>query len=111
MGLLLGLALRRKVDAGALPWPLLRPVSASAPRRSELRSTASSSAETRTYISNPGALLPRKNLQVLQAVYVAKSTSIPEKLGTQIAEHFRLRSHEGDSEAGARIALGRNSSL
>src|SRR5438552_4864495 len=66
MGQLLGRALRRKVDAGALPWPLLPPgecIRATAIGASECSVQLSGNT---VYISNPGALLPRKNLQVLQ---------------------------------------------
>jgi ethanolamine utilization protein EutA len=39
-------------------------------------------------ITNPGALLPRRNLQVLQAPYVCEETIDPEKLATAIRAHF-----------------------
>src|SRR6266853_629293 len=70
MGPLLGRALRRKVDAGALPWPLLPPgecIRATALGASEYSVQLSGNT---IYISNPGALLPRRNLQVLQPSYV-----------------------------------------
>src|SRR5258706_7738632 len=66
LGRLLGLALRKKLDAGALPWPLLPPgecIRATALGASEYSVQLSGNT---IYISNPGTLLPRRNLQVLQ---------------------------------------------
>ena len=66
MGRRLGLAIRRRFDAGAFPWPLL-------PEGECIRATALGASEysvqlsgNTSYISNPGALLPKRNLQVLQ---------------------------------------------
>jgi ethanolamine utilization protein EutA (predicted chaperonin) len=89
MGRLLGLALRRKVDAGALPWPLLPPgecIRATALGASEYSVQLSGNT---IYISNPGALLPRKNLQVLQPSYVSGELIDPKKLAEAIREHFK----------------------
>ncbi len=65
LGKLLGEAVRSRLDAGALPWPLL-------PAGECLRATVLGASEysvqlsgNTTYISAPGALLPRKNLQVV----------------------------------------------
>src|SRR5207302_2029374 len=52
------------------------------------------------YISNPGALLPRKNLQVLQPSYVCEEHIDPKKLADAIGEHFEAFDLiEGESEA------------
>ncbi|HXJ03203.1 MAG TPA: ethanolamine ammonia-lyase reactivating factor EutA [Micropepsaceae bacterium] len=66
MGRRLGRAIRRKLDAQALAWPLL-------PAGECIRATALGASEysvqlsgNTSYISNPGSLLPRRNLQVLQ---------------------------------------------
>src|SRR6202023_3994891 len=66
LGRRLGLALRRRIDAGALPWPLL-------PAGECIRATALGASEysvqlsgNTSYITKPGELLPRRNLQVLQ---------------------------------------------
>src|SRR5205085_4952584 len=66
MGRRLGHAVRRRIDAGALPWRLL-------PAGECIRATALGASEysvqlsgNTSYISHPGALLPRRNLQVLQ---------------------------------------------
>ena len=99
MGRLLGLALRRKVDAGALPWPLLPPgecIRATALGASEYSVQLSGNT---IYISNPGALLPRKNLQVLQPSYVCEDLIDPGKLAEAIREHFKsFDLVEGDTE-------------
>jgi ethanolamine utilization protein EutA len=65
LGKLFGEALRARVDAGALPWPLL-------PAGECIRATVLGASEysvqlsgNTTFVSEPRALLPRKNLQVL----------------------------------------------
>ena len=69
MGRRLGRAIRARVDAGALPWPLL-------PAGECIRATALGASEysvqlsgNTSYIRKPGELLPRRNLQVLQPPY------------------------------------------
>ena len=66
LGLRLGRALRKRIEAGGLPWPML-------PAGECIRATAIGASEysvqlsgNTVYISNPGELLPRRNLQVLQ---------------------------------------------
>ncbi len=89
IGLLLGRALRRKVDAGALPWPLLPPgecIRATALGASEYSVQLSGNT---IYISNPGALLPRRNLQVLQPAYICDDPIDPDRLAQAIREHFK----------------------
>ena len=100
MGRLLGLALRRKVDAGALPWPLLPPgecIRATALGASEYSVQLSGNT---IYISNPGELLPRRNLQVLQPPYVCRDIIEPDPLAEAIRGHFKAFDLvEGESEA------------
>ncbi|GAA5133106.1 ethanolamine ammonia-lyase reactivating factor EutA [Pseudonocardia adelaidensis] len=69
LGQPLGRALRRRVDSGALPWPLL-------PAGECIRATALGASEysvqlsgNTCWISDPDALLPRRNLQVLRPAY------------------------------------------
>jgi ethanolamine utilization protein EutA len=88
MGRRLGQALRKRLDAGALPWPLL-------PAGECIRATALGASEysvqlsgNTSTITNPGALLPRRNLQVLQPPYVCGETIDPEALGQAIRAHF-----------------------
>ncbi len=66
LGKRFGEALRHRIDARALPYPML-------PAGECIRATAIGASEysvqlsgNTVYISNPGGLLPRKNLQVLQ---------------------------------------------
>jgi ethanolamine utilization protein EutA len=88
MGRRLGLAVRRRLDANALPWPLL-------PAHECIRATALGASEysvqlsgNTSTITNPGALLPRRNLQVLQAPYVCAELIDPEQLASAIRGHF-----------------------
>ena len=88
MGRRLGHALRKRLDAGALPWPLL-------PAGECIRATALGASEysvqlsgNTSTITNPGALLPRRNLQVLQPPYVCEETIDPDKLAAAIRGHF-----------------------
>jgi ethanolamine utilization protein EutA len=65
----LGRALRRRVDGGALPFPLLPPgecIRATALGASEYSVQLSGNTG---WISDPDALLPRRNLQVLRPTY------------------------------------------
>ena len=88
MGRRLGQAIRRRVDSGALPWPLL-------PAGECIRATALGASEysvqlsgNTSYISKPGVLLPRRNLQVLQPSYVCEEVIEADKLATAIRAHF-----------------------
>jgi ethanolamine utilization protein EutA len=84
----LGHAIRRKVEQGALPWRLLPPGEC-------IRATAFGASEysvqlsgNTVYISQPGELLPRKNLQVLQPPVRLDDTLHVEQLAAGIREHF-----------------------
>lgn len=86
MGRRLGAAVRRRIDAGALPWPLL-------PAGECIRATALGASEynvqlsgNTVYISDPAALLPRKNLQVLQPNTHCEEVII----GRLLVDHERL---------------------
>jgi ethanolamine utilization protein EutA len=88
MGRRLGGAIRRRIDAGALPWPLL-------PAGECIRATALGASEysvqlsgSTSYISSPGALLPRRNLQVLQPDFAAPDDIDPERLAQAIRAHL-----------------------
>lgn len=66
MGRRLGAAIRRKVEGGLFPWKML-------PAGECIRATALGASEysvqlsgNTSYISDPGVLLPRRNLQVIQ---------------------------------------------
>jgi ethanolamine utilization protein EutA len=88
MGRRLGHAIRRRIDAGALPWPLL-------PAGECIRATALGASEysvqlsgNTSYISTPGALLPRRNLQVLQPAYVCTEAIDPDAVAAAITRHL-----------------------
>jgi ethanolamine utilization protein EutA len=88
MGRRLGRAIRRRVDSGALPWPLLPPgecIRATALGASEYSVQLSGNT---SYISKPGELLPRRNLQVLQPSYVCEEVIDPASLAKAIRAHF-----------------------
>jgi ethanolamine utilization protein EutA len=99
MGRRLGRAIRSRVDSGALPWPLL-------PAGECIRATALGASEysvqlsgNTSYISKPGELLPRRNLQVLQPSYVCEESIDADKLTKAIRAHFTafdLIEGEGD---------------
>jgi ethanolamine utilization protein EutA len=102
MGRRLGHALRRRIDAGALPWPLL-------PAGECIRATALGASEysvqlsgNTSFISNPGALLPRRNLQVLQPPFPCEDDVDAEALARAIRTHRKAFEAEA---AGAEIAL------
>jgi ethanolamine utilization protein EutA len=100
MGRLLGLALRDRLDAGALPWPLLPPgecIRATALGASEYSVQLSGNT---IYISDPGALLPRRNLQVLQPDYACGERIDPDALARAIRAHYTAFDLvEGETEA------------
>src|SRR5437588_6359468 len=88
MGRRLGEAIHRKLDAGALPWPML-------PAGECIRATALGASEysvqlsgNTSYISKPGELLPRRNLQVLQPSYECRELIDPAALAKAIRAHF-----------------------
>jgi ethanolamine utilization protein EutA len=100
MGRRLGRAIRRRIDAGALPWPLL-------PAGECIRATALGASEysvqlsgNTSYISNPGALLPRRNLQVVQPDFggVGAGDIDPDALATAIRAHLVAFDVEDDRE-------------
>jgi ethanolamine utilization protein EutA len=88
MGRRLGTAIRGRLDAGALPWALL-------PAGECIRATALGASEysvqlsgNTSYISKPGELLPRRNLQVIQPAFVCEEVIDPAKLAKAIQAHF-----------------------
>jgi ethanolamine utilization protein EutA len=88
MGRRLGRAIRARIDSAALPWPLL-------PAGECIRATALGASEysvqlsgNTSYISKPGELLPRRNLQVLQPSYVCAENIDADKLAQAIRAHF-----------------------
>jgi ethanolamine utilization protein EutA len=89
LGRRLGTAIRKRLDAGRLPYPLL-------PAGECIRATAIGASEysvqisgNTVYISNPAALLPRKNLQVLQPDVSLAGDIDPTRVTQAIARHFQ----------------------
>jgi ethanolamine utilization protein EutA len=99
LGPRLGHAIRQRIDAGRLPFTLL-------PAGECIRATALGASEysvqlsgNTIYLSNPGELLPRKNLQVLQPPIRFGDTVDPAEVATAIRAHFeRFDIVEGDAE-------------
>ena len=90
------------------PGRCCRPANASAPPRSAPPNTACSFPATPATITNPGALLPRRNLQVLQPPYVCEETIDPDKLAAGDPRPFhRLRPDRRRDRGGAGAALAR----
>jgi ethanolamine utilization protein EutA len=88
LGRRLGGAIRKRLDSGVLPWPLL-------PAGECIRATALGASEysvqlsgNTSYISKPGELLPRRNLQVLQPSYVCGEVIDSHALAEAIRAHF-----------------------
>src|SRR5215472_12433501 len=88
MGRRLGRAIRARIDSGALPWPLL-------PAGECIRATALGASEysvqlsgNTSYITKPGELLPRRNLQVIQPPFECEEVIDPAKLAAAIRGHF-----------------------
>ena len=84
----LGFAIRKKLEQGRLPWQLLPPGEC-------IRATAFGASEysvqlsgNTVYVSAPGELLPRKNLQVLQPPVRLEKTIDVDALAKTIREHF-----------------------
>ncbi|CAN0020616.1 unnamed protein product, partial [Phaeothamnion confervicola] len=90
MGRRLGAAIKRKLDAGALPWPLLAAgecIRATALGASEYSVQLSGNT---CFISNPGKLLPRRNLQVIQPPYEPAEEIDPADVARAIKAHRRV---------------------
>ena len=88
MGRRLGRAIRARIDRGDLPWPLLSAgecIRATALGASEYSVQLSGNT---SYISTPGILLPRRNLQVLQAPYVCEETIDSTAVAQAIRSHL-----------------------
>jgi ethanolamine utilization protein EutA len=88
MGPWLGRAIRERIARSALPWPVL-------PAGECIRATALGASEysvqlsgNTSYISAPGVLLPRRNLQVLLPPFACEETIDPAKLAAAIRTHI-----------------------
>jgi len=104
LGALLGRALRRRVDAGVLPFPLL-------PAGECIRATALGASEYSVqlsgntgWISDPDALLPRRNLQVLRPTYELGDTVDAGAIGAAIRRHL-VALDAADSDRDVALAM------
>src|SRR5215510_12470220 len=99
LGVRLGRAIRQRFAAGRVPFPLLPPgecIRATALGASEYSVQLSGNT---IYLSNPGELLPRKNLQVLQPAVRLDDVVEAPAVADAIREHFeRFDVVEGDTE-------------
>ena len=99
LGLRLGRAIRRRIGATLLPWPML-------PAGECIRATAIGASEysvqlsgNTVYVSNPAELLPRKNLQVLQPDVSLEGDVDAARVTQAIRRHFQAFDlDEGKSE-------------
>ena len=89
MGRRLGMAVRQKIEAGSLPWPLL-------PAGECIRATALGASEysvqlsgNTCFISNYHDLLPRRNLQVIQPRYDCPEIILTDDVCRAIKVHRR----------------------
>ena len=105
MGIRLGRALRKRIASGALPWPLL-------PAGECIRATALGASEysvqlsgNTSFISSPGLLLPRRNLQVLQPPYVPDNVIDPDQVAQTIRQHFTAFDIAQDADAEVALAF------
>jgi ethanolamine utilization protein EutA (predicted chaperonin) len=88
MGLRLGASLRRRVDAGAMPAPVLAGgagIRATVLGASEY--TVQLSGNT-SYISDPRALLPRRNVQVVRPEYALGEEVDPHEVARAVQRHL-----------------------
>ncbi len=99
MGRRLGAAIRKRMDTQALPWPLL-------PAGECIRATALGASEycvqlsgNTCFISSPGILLPRRNLQVLQPHFEFTDEFEAGDVAKSIRNHrrtFEAEHHEAE---------------
>jgi ethanolamine utilization protein EutA len=87
LGAKLGHVIAARIAQGAFPWPVL-------PAGECIRATALGASEysvqlsgNTSYISAPGILLPRRNLQVVQPPFVPGESIDPEQLAQAIRSH------------------------
>jgi ethanolamine utilization protein EutA (predicted chaperonin) len=99
LGPRLGQAIRRRFESGCFPFPLLPPgecIRATAIGASEYSVQLSGNT---IYLSSPGELLPRKNLQVLQPRVRFDDVVDAAAVAAAIRDHFeRFDLIEGESE-------------
>jgi ethanolamine utilization protein EutA len=98
LGLPLGRALQERIGRGVLPWPLL-------PATECIRATVFGASQysvqvsgNTIHVSDPAALLPQRNLQVLRPVCDLAGAIDPNRVTQAVQDHFtRFDLTEGDS--------------
>jgi ethanolamine utilization protein EutA len=99
LGKRFGEAIRARLDAGALPWPLLEAgecIRATVLGASEYSVQLSGNT---TFVSEPGVLLPRKNLQVVPLAFELGDTIDPQQVGAALKRSFqRYDMTEGEQD-------------
>ena len=99
LGKRFGEAIRQRVDAGALPWPLLEAgecIRATVLGASEYSVQLSGNT---TFVSEPGELLPRKNLQVVPLGLALGDDIDPAEVAAALGRSFRRHDLvEGDQD-------------
>ena len=105
LGVRLGRALRKRIESGALPWPFL-------PAGECIRATALGASEysvqlsgNTSFISSPGRLLPRRNLQVVQPPYVCSDVIKPDELANAVRNHLTSFDIAHDSDVEVALAF------
>ncbi|HET9822222.1 MAG TPA: ethanolamine ammonia-lyase reactivating factor EutA, partial [Burkholderiaceae bacterium] len=105
LGKLLGEAIRERLDAGALPWPLL-------PAGECIRATVLGASEysvqlsgNTTYVSAPGVLLPRKNLQVVPLPHAYGEGPVDAEAVAAALRQAFLRHDLGEGEQDVAVSL------
>ncbi|MEC7488076.1 MAG: ethanolamine ammonia-lyase reactivating factor EutA [Pseudomonadota bacterium] len=96
LGRRLGCAIARRLARGELPWQLL-------PAGECIRATALGASEysvqlsgNTCFISNPGELLPRRNLQVIQPPYGCPETIVAEDVALAVKTHRQAFEVDGN---------------
>ena len=105
LGRRLGTAIRRRVDAGALPAPLL-------PAGECIRATVLGASQytvqlsgNTSYITNPDELLPRRNLQVLRPDCQLAETVDAGRIAAAIRKHLSVFDHGSGVNGDVALAL------
>jgi ethanolamine utilization protein EutA len=104
LGAPFGHAVRRRVDAGAFPFPLLPPgecIRATALGASEYSVQLSGNTG---YVSNPDALLPRRNLQVVRPAYQLGTSVDASTVAAAVRRHL-VALDADDADADIAVAL------
>jgi ethanolamine utilization protein EutA len=112
LGLPFGRALQERIAKGALPWPVLQATEC-------IRATVMGASQysvqvsgNTIYVSDPNALLPQRNLQVLRPACDLAGAIDPAQVTAAIRDHFtRFDLVEGESDVALVFAWEGNASF